>query len=83
MTGWINNHVGIAIGCTNLLIPFVIVIVIQVILDATSGVTQGPRLSKEIRMPPLKAFLDDMTIPVLTEDHARAMLSWLDKLIRW
>lgn len=52
-------------------------------MDATSIVAQGPRLSKEIRMPPLKAFMDDMTIAVPNEGQAHVMLSRLDKLIRW
>lgn len=42
---------------------------------------KGPRLNEEIMMPTIKTFIDNMTIAVLTEDHARAMLYWLDVLI--
>lgn len=46
----------------------------QVILDVTSV---------EIRMPLLKTLMENTTIAAPTEDHARAMLSQLDQLIRW
>lgn len=42
---------GIAMGCMISLILFVMIM--KVMLDAASGVAEGPRFSEEIKMPQL------------------------------
>lgn len=55
----------------------------QAILDTTSGFAQVPRLSEEITMPPLKAFMDDTTVAVRINEYARSMLYRSDELLKW
>lgn len=52
----------------------IVVVAMQVILDAIFSVAQGLRINGRSRMLSLKAFMGDMTMAVQTEDHARAVL---------
>lgn len=77
-TGWINHHVGIAMGC--MILPILFIMAMQIILDMASSHTLGPSLNKEVT---LTAFMNDTMILTPDVSYAEDMLAHLDKLISW
>lgn len=77
-TGWINHHVGIAMGC--MILPILFIMAMQIILDVASSHTLGPSLNKEVT---LTAFMNDTMILTPDVSYAEDMLAHLDKLISW
>ncbi|GFN83882.1 reverse transcriptase [Plakobranchus ocellatus] len=80
-TDWINLEVGIAMGCT--VSPILFVLAMEVILRAVEGSVSPEDLRGGCIMPPLKAFVDDITILCSKKNETRRMLNRLDALMNW
>ncbi|KAK3744418.1 hypothetical protein RRG08_000851 [Elysia crispata] len=80
-TDWINLEIGIAMGCT--ISPILFVMAMEVILKAAENSAGPANLGGGCYMPPLKAFMDDITIICSKEYETRRMLERLDVLMAW
>ena len=80
-TGWQPLEVGIPMGCS--VSPLLFVMAMEMLLRGAEGSGQGVELSPNQVLPPMRAYMDDITI--LSEDstNTRALLERLDELIGW
>lgn len=80
-TDWTQLEVGIAMGCT--VSPVLFVLAMQVLLKAAEAETELVDLGQSVRMPPLKAFMDDTTVITNSRGNAQAVLNRLDTIMEW
>src|SRR5215470_9593881 len=80
-TDWTQLEVGIAMGCT--ISPVLFVLAMQVLLKAAEAETELVDLGQSVRMPPLKAFMDDTTVITNSRGNAQAVLDRLDTIMEW
>ncbi|GFO01985.1 reverse transcriptase [Plakobranchus ocellatus] len=76
---WINLEVGFAIGRT--ISPILFALAMEVIPRAAEGSASPADLDRGCFMPPVKAFIDDITIPCSKENKTCPMLVWLDAVM--
>lgn len=63
-TGWQQLEIGIMAGCT--ILPLAFIMTKEVIIRASLWVVGGQKLKPGLRLPPIRAFMDDMTILTTT-----------------
>ena len=80
-TGWQILQKAIAMGC--IISPVLFVMVIEMLVKAAEGSDKGVSLTPGQTMPPIRAFMDDLTI--LEEDTrtVERTLARLEELIIW
>ncbi|KAE8284702.1 hypothetical protein D5F01_LYC16135 [Larimichthys crocea] len=71
-TSWQHLEVGIMAGCTVSSLPFTMAM--EVIIRASKWVIGGQRLGSCWRLPPLRAYMDDITILTTTVPCTRSLL---------
>ena len=78
---WSRLVVGIVMGCT--VSPAFFVLSLQLLLKATESKSNFVQLGRGCQMPPVKAFMDDMTILSSKESTTRKLISFMDELMIW
>ncbi len=80
-TSWQHIEVGIMAGCT--ISPLAFTMAMEVIIRASRWVVGGERTKNGIRLPPIRAYMDDMTILTTTAACTRRLLGKLQENIKW
>ncbi len=79
-TAWQRVEIGIMAGCT--ISPLAFTMAMEVIIRASRWVV-GQKLKSGLRLPPIRAYMDDMTILTTTKACARRLLNKLQENIQW
>ncbi len=80
-TAWQRVEIGIMAGCT--ISPLAFTMAMEVIIRASRWVVGGHKLKSGLRLPPIRAYMDDMTILTTTKACARRLLNKLQENIQW
>jgi hypothetical protein len=80
-TTWQKLEKGIVTGCTISVILFVMGM--NMIIKAGERETRGPKTATNIRQPPSRGFMDDLTITTDTVVQARWILAALEETAAW
>ena len=81
ITSWQRVEVGIMAGCT--ISPLAFTMAMEVIIRASRWVVGGERTGNGIRLPPIRAYMDDMTTLTTTAACTRRLLGKLQENIKW
>ncbi|XP_076879265.1 uncharacterized protein LOC143527830 [Brachyhypopomus gauderio] len=80
VTSWQRLEVGIMAGCT--ISPLAFTMAMEVIIRASKWVVGGERLHDGTRLPPIRAYMDDMTTLTTTVPCTRRLLEKLGDNLR-
>ena len=80
-TAWQPLEVGIPMGCT--ISPLLFVLGMEMLMRGAEPVAKGPELAVGQVLPPMRAFMDDITTLIVDEGATKAMLTRLEELIEW
>lgn len=80
VTSWQRLEIGIMAGCT--ISPLAFTMAMEVIIRASKWVVGGERLHNGTRLPPIRAFMDDMTTLTTTVPCTRRLLEKLNDNLR-
>ncbi|TWW54580.1 hypothetical protein D4764_0274410 [Takifugu flavidus] len=80
-TAWQHLEVGIMAGCT--ISPLAFTMAMELIIRASRWVVGGERLKNGLRLPPIRAYMDDMTTITTTRACTKRLLEKLLKNIQW
>ncbi|XP_049916794.1 ectonucleotide pyrophosphatase/phosphodiesterase family member 7-like [Epinephelus moara] len=80
-TAWQHLDVGIMAGCT--VSPSAFTMAMEVIIRASKWVVGGERTRDGLRLPPIRAYMDDMTTLTTTAACTKRLLGKLQKNINW
>ncbi|XP_058852600.1 uncharacterized protein LOC131699533, partial [Acipenser ruthenus] len=78
---WQCLEVGIMAGCT--ISPLAFTMAMEVIIRASKWVVGGERLASGMRLPPIRAYMDDMTTMTTTVACTNRLLGKLTNNIEW
>ena len=78
---WHRLEVGILTGCTIYVI--LLTLVMNMIIKSAEPECRGSRTKSGIRQPPIRAFMDDLTVTTESVPGSRWILQELEKLIGW
>lgn len=77
---WHKLEVGIITGCTISVILFAVAM--NMIVKSAEPECRGPQSRGGVRQPPIRAFMDDLTVTTESVPGGRWILQGLEKLIR-
>ncbi|KAL6484312.1 hypothetical protein MHYP_G00063570 [Metynnis hypsauchen] len=80
-TSWQHLEIGIMAGCT--VSPLAFTMAMEVIIRASKWVVGGQRFGSCPRLPPLRAYMDDITTLTTTVPCTRRLLRKLEENISW
>ncbi|XP_078458809.1 uncharacterized protein LOC144723905 [Lampetra planeri] len=80
-TSWQCLNVGIMAGCT--ISPLAFIMAMEVIIRSSKWVAGGQRVDSGFRLPPLRAYMDDITTLTTTVPCTRRLLRKLEENISW
>ncbi|KAL1279297.1 hypothetical protein QQF64_025970 [Cirrhinus molitorella] len=80
-TNWQPLEVGIMAGCT--VSPLAFTMAMEIIIRASKWVVGGERLQCNQRLPPIRAYMDDLTTLTTTVPCTRRLLEKLHQNITW
>lgn len=80
-TTWQRLEVGIMAGYT--VLPLVFTMAMEVIIRASKWVVGRERARARLHLPPIRAYMDDMTTLTTTEAHTKQLLGKLQENIKW
>ena len=80
-TAWLQLKVGIMAVCT--ISPLAFTMAMEVIIRASKWVVGGERLQGGLRLPPIRAYMDDMTTMTSTAPCTRRLLDKLNSNLQW
>ena len=72
---------GIVTGCT--ISPILFVMGMNLLITAAGKESTGPLMESGTRQPPIRGFMDDLTITTSTHVQARWILKALDDMATW
>ncbi|KAK7901244.1 hypothetical protein WMY93_018013 [Mugilogobius chulae] len=78
---WCRLEVGIITGCTISVILFSLAM--NMLVKSTEPECRGPKSRSGIRQPPIRAFMDDLTVTTESVPGARWILKGLEKVMGW
>ena len=78
---WHKLEVGVITGCTISVTLFALAM--NMIVKSAEPGCRGPRTQSGIRQPPIRAFMDDLTVTTESVPGCRWILQGLEKLIQW
>ncbi|GAA6109066.1 uncharacterized protein LOC109140823 [Tachysurus ichikawai] len=78
---WHRLEVGIITGCTISVILFALAM--NMLVKSAEPECRGPKSKTGIWQPPIRAFMDDLTVTVESVPRARWILKGLERLIEW
>ncbi|KAL0148227.1 hypothetical protein M9458_056459 [Cirrhinus mrigala] len=80
-TQWQNLEKGIVTGCT--ISPILFIMGMNLIIAAAGKEARGPKMQSGIRQPPIRGYMDDLTVTTTTHVEARWVLTVLDLMATW
>ncbi|XP_048863711.1 uncharacterized protein LOC125738598 [Brienomyrus brachyistius] len=80
-SNWYRLEKGIITGCTISVILFALAM--NMLVKAAEMECRGPLSKSGIRQPPIRAFMDDLTVTTTSVPGCRWILQGLEKLICW
>ena len=80
-TAWQHLEIGIMAGCT--VSPLAFVMAMELVIRASHWVVGGERTKSGLRLPPIRAYMDDMTVITTTKPCTRRLLQKLEENIQW
>ncbi len=80
-TRWQDLQVGIPMGCT--ISPILFVMAMEVIIRGARDCGSGVEIAPGTVLPPIRAFMDDLTVLTTMLQDAENLLARLDELIEW
>ncbi len=80
-TSWQPLEVGIMTGCT--ISPLAFTMAMEIIIRASKWVVGGERLQCNQRLPPIRAYMDDLTTLTTTVPCTKRLLEKLHQNITW
>ncbi len=80
-TSWQNLEVGIPMGCT--ISPILFVMSMEVITRSARDHGKGVEIAPGMELPPIRSFMDDLTLLIPDVEVAEIMLERLDELMSW
>ncbi|XP_052236077.1 uncharacterized protein LOC127847893 [Dreissena polymorpha] len=80
-TSWIQLQKGIVTGCTVSVVLFIAAM--NLIIKAGDRESRGPKTQTNIRLPPQRGFMDDLTITTESHIQARWILPALEDVVSW
>ncbi|RXN28661.1 reverse transcriptase [Labeo rohita] len=80
-TQWQNLEKGIVTGCT--ISPILFIMGMNLIIAAAGKEARGPKMQSGIRQPPIRGYMDDLTVTTTTHVEARWVLTVLDRMATW
>jgi hypothetical protein len=80
-TTWQDLAVGIPMGCA--ISPLLFVLVMEMIIRSASRFVEGVSAAQNQTLPPMRAFMDDITIVTPNEKQAKNALENLQEVIMW
>lgn len=78
---WHRLEKGIITGCTVSVILFALAM--NMVVKAAETECRGPLSKSGVRQPPIRAFMDDLTVTTTSVPGCRWILQGLERLIRW
>ncbi|XP_077083545.1 uncharacterized protein LOC143736754 isoform X1 [Siphateles boraxobius] len=78
---WHRLEVGIITGCTISVILFALAM--NMLVKSAEPECRGPKSRSGIRQPPIRAFMDDLTVTTESVPGARWILRGLERLLGW
>lgn len=78
---WHRLEKGIITGCTISVILFALAM--NMIVKSAEVECRGPLTTSGVRQPPIRAFMDDLTVTTTSVPGSRWILQGLEKLITW
>ena len=78
---WHQLEVGIVAGCTISVTVFTAAI--NMLVKSAEKECRGPKMRSGIRQPPIRAFMDDLTVTVAGVQGARWVLKGLEEAFEW
>ena len=76
-----TSRKGIVTGCTVSVIQFIAAM--NLIITAGDRETRGPKTKSNVRLPPQRGFMDDLTITTESHIQARWILTALEDVVSW
>ena len=80
-TAWQRLEMGIMAGCT--ISPLAFTMAMEVIIRASQWVVGGQRTKPDLQLPPIRAFMDDITTLTTTKACTKRLLNKLQQNIDW
>uniref|UniRef100_A0A3B3B355 Reverse transcriptase domain-containing protein n=1 Tax=Oryzias melastigma TaxID=30732 RepID=A0A3B3B355_ORYME len=80
-TNWQHLEIGIMAGCT--ISPLAFVMAMEIVIRASRWVVGGEKINSDLRLPPIRAYMDDMTLITTTKPCTRRLLQKLQENIQW
>lgn len=80
-SGWHKVEVGIITGCTISVVLFALAM--NMLTKSAEPECRGPRMKSGQRQPPIRAFMDDLTVTTESVPGCRWILKGLEKLAEW
>ncbi|XP_049324773.1 uncharacterized protein LOC125789951 [Astyanax mexicanus] len=80
-SNWHRLEKGIITGCTISVILFALAM--SMLVKAAETECRGPLSKSGVRQPPIRAFMDDLTVTTTSVPGCRWILQGLEKLISW
>lgn len=78
---WQSLEKGIVTGCT--ISPMLFIMGMNLLITAASKASRGPLMESGIRQPPIRGFMDDLTITTQSHAQARWILKVLEEMATW
>ncbi|XP_019641511.1 PREDICTED: uncharacterized protein LOC109482994 [Branchiostoma belcheri] len=78
-TQWQNLEKGIVTGCT--ISPILFIMGMNLLIDAAATKAKGPRMNSGSRQPPIRGFMDDITLTTVTHVEARWMVAEIERKV--
>ena len=80
-TSWQELAVGIPMGCA--ISPLLFVMVMELVIQGAQGCVTGVRAAENQVLPPMRAFMDDITIVSPSGTEVDSSIKRLHELIEW
>nr|XP_061785060.1 uncharacterized protein LOC133576095 [Nerophis lumbriciformis] len=80
-SAWHRLEKGIITGCTISVALFALAM--NMLVKAAEVECRGPKSSSGIRQPPIRAFMDDLTVTTTSPTGCRWLLRGLERIITW
>lgn len=80
-TAWQHLEISIMAGCT--ISPLAFVMAMELVIRVSRWVVGGERTKSGLRLPPIRAYMDDMTVITTTKPCTRHLLQKLQENMGW
>ena len=78
---WHKIEIGIITGCTISVTLFSLAM--NMLTKSAESECRGPKMRSSLRQPPIRAFIDDLTVTTESTQGCRWILKGLEKMVKW